>query len=82
MMDAELTVGLSRIAFLSGAVLILILVALVGIILIAAKYATLKMDHEELEEKVDEMSRAIEKMQWEKEYARAQNGDGGKGAEK
>lgn len=68
MMDPEFAVGLSRFAFLGGAILILILVMLLGVVFLAAKYATLKMDHEELQEKVNELNHEIEKMQWEKEY--------------
>ena len=68
MMDPEFAVGLSRFAFLGGAILVLILAVLLGVVYLAAKFATLKMDHEELQEKVNELNHEIEKMQWEKEY--------------
>lgn len=76
-MDAEFAAGLSRASFFGGAVLILVLAALIGIVVLVGKYEFLKMEHEDLKEELNELKHTVEKMQWENEHTRSQKGGEG-----
>lgn len=68
MIEIELSNLLVRFGFLGGAVIVAALVGVVAVGLLAARLAVMQLDMEMMEDRLNDLERAMERRAWEDEH--------------